>query len=98
LLQLEEDDVLFLAGRQQVLVGHALLDQLAGEPRDLLISELDGRLRILKRGALLLELALCFLPRRAFALKGGMGLLMGGLLLLEPGLYRLAVDGENPST
>jgi hypothetical protein len=47
-------------------------------------------LRLLKCGALLLELALYFLPRHAFALEGGLGILMGGLLLLEPGLCRLA--------
>jgi hypothetical protein len=90
LLQLEDDSILFFTCLPQVLVGHALLDWLAAEPRDLLVPKHDGRLRLLKRGALLLELALCFLPRREFVLEGGLGLLMGGLLLLEPGLCRLA--------
>jgi hypothetical protein len=39
---------------------------------------------------LLLELVLYFLPHHAFVLEGDMGLLTGGLLLLEPGLCRLA--------
>jgi hypothetical protein len=72
LLQLEDDDVVFLAGLLQVLIGHALLDQLTGEPGDLLVPELDGGMRLLKRGALPLELALCFLPGRASALEGSL--------------------------
>jgi hypothetical protein len=56
LLQLEDDDVFFLAGLPQLLVGHALLDQLAQEPRDFLVLELEGGLRLLQRGALPLEL------------------------------------------
>jgi hypothetical protein len=68
------------------------LGQLPVQLHDFLVPELEGRLRLLKRGVLLLELALCFLPRCAFALEGGLGLLMGGLLLLDPGLYRLARD------
>jgi hypothetical protein len=42
-------------------MGHALLDQLTGEPRDLIVSELDGGLRHLKRGTLPLKMALRFL-------------------------------------
>jgi hypothetical protein len=74
----------------QVLIGHNQLGQLPVEPRDLLVPELNGRLRLLKRGALPLELALRFFPGRAFTLKGGLSILLGGLLLLEPGLCFLA--------
>jgi hypothetical protein len=66
------------------------LDQLPREPRDLLVSELEGSPGLLQRGTLPLELALCFLPRHAFALDGGSGLLKGGPLLLEPSFCLLA--------
>jgi hypothetical protein len=90
LLQLENGGVFLLAGLPQLLVGHTLLDQLAREPRDLLIPELEGSLRLLQRGVLPLELALCFLPHYAFALEGGSSLLKGGPLLLEMSLRLLA--------
>jgi hypothetical protein len=51
---------------------------------------LRGGPRLLQRGALPLELALCLLPRHAFTLKGSSGLLEGGPLLLEPS-FRLLV-------
>jgi hypothetical protein len=57
------------------------LDQLAREPRDLQLPELEGSLCLLQRGALPLELALRFLPRHALALEGNSGLLKGGPLL-----------------
>jgi hypothetical protein len=66
------------------------LDQLAQEPRDLQIPELEGSLRLLQHGALPLELALRFLSRHAFALEGGSGLLKGGSFLLELNLRMLA--------
>jgi hypothetical protein len=90
MLQLEDDIVLFLTGLPHVLVGHALLDQLPREQRDLLVSKLEGSPRRLQCGALPLELALRFLPGRALALEGSLGLLEGGLLLLEPSLCLLA--------
>jgi hypothetical protein len=62
LLQLEDDNVLFLVGLPQVLVGHTLLDQLTRELHDLLVLKLDGGLRLLKHGALPLKMALRFLP------------------------------------
>jgi hypothetical protein len=89
-LQLENDDVLLLAGLPQVLVGHALLDQLPGEPRDLHVLELEGNPCLLQPSVLPLELDLRFLPDRALALKGSLGLLEGGLLLLGPSLRLLA--------
>jgi hypothetical protein len=49
------------------------LDQLAREPRDLQILELEAGLRLLQRGALSRELALRLLPRHAFALEGSVG-------------------------
>jgi hypothetical protein len=66
------------------------LDQLTGEPHDLLVLELDGGLCLLKRGTLPLKMALHFLPGQAFALDGGLGLLEGGPLLLELILHLLA--------
>jgi hypothetical protein len=89
-LQLEDGGILLLTGLLQVLVGHTLLDQLPGEPRDLRVSELEGSPRLLQRGVLLLELALRFLPGEVLALEGSLGLLEGGLLLMEPSLHLLA--------
>jgi hypothetical protein len=51
----------FPAGLPQLLIGHALLDQLAREPCDFLVSELEGGLCLLQRCVLPLELALRFL-------------------------------------
>jgi hypothetical protein len=90
LLQLEDDSFLLLVGLPQVLMGHALLDQLTGEPRDLIVSELDGGLRHLKRGTLPLKMALRFLSGRAFTLEGDLSLLEGGPLLLKLSLRLLA--------
>jgi hypothetical protein len=90
LLQLEDDGVFFLTSLTQLLIGHTLLDQLAQEPRDFLVLELEGGLRLLQRGALPLELALRFLSGRTLAVEGGLSLLEGGPLLLELGLRLLA--------
>jgi hypothetical protein len=90
LLQLKDDSVLLLAGLSQVLVGHTLLDQLTGEPRDLLVPGLDGGLRLLKRSMLPLKMALALPLGPRFALKGGLGLLEGGPLLLELSLHLMA--------
>jgi hypothetical protein len=89
LLQLKDGGVFLLTGLPQLFVGHDFLDQLAREPRDLQIPELEGSLCLLQHGALLLELALHFLPRHAFVLEGSSGLLEGGPLLLEPS-FRLS--------
>jgi hypothetical protein len=89
-LQFKDRSILLLAILALILIGYTQLGQLPVEPRDFLVPVLEGHLCVLKRGALLLELALHFLPRHAFALEGGLGLLMGGLLLLEQGLCRLA--------
>jgi hypothetical protein len=66
------------------------LDQLTGELCDLLVPELDGGLRRLKRNTLPLKMALHFLSGRAFTLGGDLGLLEGRPLLLELSLYLLA--------
>jgi hypothetical protein len=89
LLQLEDDIILLLVGLPQVLLGHARLDQLTGEPCDLLVQKLDGSLHRLKRSALPLNMALRFLSGRAFALEGGLSLLEGRPLLLELSLRLL---------
>jgi hypothetical protein len=60
------------------------LDQLAQEPRDLQILELEGSLCLLQCDTLPLELALLFLPRHTFTLEGSSGLLEGRPLLLKP--------------
>jgi hypothetical protein len=89
-LPLKDDGVLLLAGQPQILVGHTLLDQLPGEPRNLRVPDLEGGPRLLQCSVLPLELALRFLPGRALVLKGSLGLLEGRLLLLEPILRLLA--------
>jgi hypothetical protein len=89
-LQVKDHSILLLSRLALILIGYAQLGQLPIELRDFLVPELEGRMCLLKRGALLLELALRFLPRHVFVLKGGLGLPVGGLLLLEQGLCRLA--------
>jgi hypothetical protein len=66
------------------------LDQLAREPRDLQLPDLEGSLRLLQRGALPLELTLRFLLHHALMLEGSSGLLEGGPLQLEPGFRLMA--------
>jgi hypothetical protein len=73
-----------------IFVRYAQLGQLPVEPHDLLVPELEGRLCLLERDTLPLELAMRLLPRHAFALEGGPGLLKGGPLLLEPRFRLLA--------
>jgi hypothetical protein len=88
-LQVKDRSILLLASLALILVGYAQLGQLHVEPRDFLVPELEGRMCLLKRGALPLELALHFLPHHAFALEGSSGLLKGGPLLLEPSFHLL---------
>jgi hypothetical protein len=66
------------------------LGQLPIEPCDFLVPKLNGRLRLLERGALTLELALHLLSFHALTHEGGSGLLKGGPLLLELRLRMLA--------
>jgi hypothetical protein len=61
------------------------LDQLAREPCNLLLPELEDSLRLLQHGT-----PMCFLPRHAFVLEGGSSLLKSGLLLLQPSFCLLA--------
>jgi hypothetical protein len=88
-LQLEDGGVLLLTSLPQLLVQHALLDQLLGESCDLCVPELKHGPRLLQRGVLPLELALRHLPGRALTLEGDLSLLEGGLLLLELTLWLL---------
>jgi hypothetical protein len=67
----------------QVLVRDAELGQLPIEPRDFFVSLLQGRLRPLECGALLLESALGLFPRQVLTLKGSPSLSEGGSLLLK---------------
>jgi hypothetical protein len=55
LLQVKDHRFLFLASLALILVGDAQLGQLPVEPRDLLVPQLEGRLRLLDRVTLLLE-------------------------------------------
>jgi hypothetical protein len=66
------------------------LDQLAREPRDLQVPELEGGLRLLQSGALPLKLDLRFLSGRTLVLEGRPCLLEGGPLPLELSLRLLA--------
>jgi hypothetical protein len=52
--QAEDRGLLLLEGLAQVLVRNADLGQIPVEPRDFFIPLLEGRLRPLERGALLL--------------------------------------------
>jgi hypothetical protein len=89
LLQLEDGGVLILAGIQQLLERHDLLDQLPGKPRDLCLSELEQGSHLPQRGAFPPKLALCLFPSRALVLESRLSLLEGGSLLLELALRLL---------
>jgi hypothetical protein len=58
LLQLEDDSFFCLAGLPHLFIRHALLDQLAREPCDLQVPELEGGLHLIQRSTLPLKLAL----------------------------------------
>jgi hypothetical protein len=90
LTDFQRQHILFLASLALILVGDAQLVRLPVEPRDFLIPELEGGSRLLERGMLPLELALCLLPRHAFSLEGSSGLLESRLLLLESSFRLLA--------
>jgi hypothetical protein len=88
--------LLLLEGLAQILVREAELDQVPVEPRDLILSLLEGRLRPLERDALLLELTQRLLPRQAPPLKRSPGLDESGLLLLKLAFRLLACDSLLP--
>jgi hypothetical protein len=86
----ENRGLLLLEGLAQVLVRDAKLGQLPVEPRDLFVPLLEGRLRPLECGTLLLESPLGLFPRQALALEGGSSLSEGGSLLLKLSVCLLA--------
>jgi hypothetical protein len=95
--QAENRGLLLHEGLAQVFARDTELGQLPVEPRDLVISLLEGCPRPLKCGALLLELALRLFQPQTLTLKGGPGLGEGGPVLLELGLRLLARDRSRSS-
>jgi hypothetical protein len=91
-LQVKDRGLLLLEGLAQIFVRNADLDQLLVEPRHLVLPLLEGGLRPLKRGALLLQLTQRLLPRQALPLERGPGLGKSSLLLLKLGLRPLVRD------
>jgi hypothetical protein len=84
---------LLLEGLAQVLVRDANLDQLPIEPRDPVLPLLEGVLRPLERGALLLEPTQHLPLRQALPLKHSPGFGESSLLSLELG-FRLLTRGS----
>jgi hypothetical protein len=89
-LQVKDGGLLLLEGLAQIFARNADLDQFPVEPRHLILPLLEGGLRPLERGALLLELTQRLLPRQALPLERGSGLGESSLLLLELGLRLMA--------
>jgi hypothetical protein len=89
-LQAENCGLLLLEGLAQVLMRDAELGQLPVEPRDFFVPLLEGRLRPLECGVLLLESALGLFPRQALTLEGGPSLSEGSSLLLKLSVCLLA--------
>jgi hypothetical protein len=88
--QVTDRGLLLLEGLAQVLVQDAELDQLPVEVRGLVFPLLEGRLRPLEHGALLLELTQRLFSRQEFPLECSPGLGKGSPLLLKLGLHLLA--------
>jgi hypothetical protein len=82
-LQLEDRGLLLLEGLAQILMRNADLNQLPVEPRHLVLPLLEGDLRPLERGTLLLELTQRLLSRHALPLERGPSLDESGPLLLK---------------
>jgi hypothetical protein len=88
--QVTDRGLLLLEGLAQVLVRDAELDQLPIELRGLVLPLLEGLLRPLERGTLLLEPTQRLLSRQAFSLERSPILGEGSPLLLKLGLLLLA--------
>jgi hypothetical protein len=82
--------LLLLEGLVQVLVQDTELDQLPLELRGLVFPLLEGRLRPLERGTLLLEPTQRLFSRQVFPLEHSPGFDEGSPLLLKLGLRVLA--------
>jgi hypothetical protein len=82
--------LLLLEGLAQIFVRNAELDQFPVELRGLILPLLEGRLRPLERGTLLLERTQRLFSRQALPLERSLGLGKSSTLLLEPGLRLLA--------
>jgi hypothetical protein len=67
-MQVEDRRILLLTSLALILIGYAQLGQLPVEPRDFLVPELEGRLCLLKRGTLPLELVLRLLESASWPL------------------------------
>jgi hypothetical protein len=90
LLQAKDRSLLFLDSLVLIHEGVAQLGQLPIEPRYFLIPLLEGCLRPLERGMLLLEHTPGLLSRQTLVLEGVPSLNKGGSLLLELSLRLLA--------
>jgi hypothetical protein len=92
-LQVSDGGLLLPEGLAQVLMRDANLDQLPVEPRDLVLPLLEGGLRPLERGALLLEPTQRLLPRQALPPEHSPGFGESSPLSLELG-FRLLTRGS----